>query len=169
MERTILLNSDFTYLNVISWKKAVCLVIKDKVEVISESSRRINTSNSSFEIFVPKVLRLLHLVKTVYTRKAAFTQKNLLIRDNYTCQYCNRKAKKLTIEHVIPQSRGGKTNFENCVIACEACNNKKGNKTPQEAGMALKTSPYKPAIIELIYKRMHNLGLDALLSEIVKV
>ncbi len=168
MERTILLNSDFTYLNVINWKKAVCLVIKEKVEVISESSRRINTSNSSFEIYVPKVLRLLHLVKTVYTRKAAFTPKNLLIRDNYTCQYCDRKTKKLTIEHVIPQSRGGKTNFENCVIACEACNNKKGNKTPQEAGMTLKTSPYQPAIIELIYKRMHNLGLDTLLSEIVK-
>lgn len=168
MEGTILLNSDFTYLNVISWKKAVCLVIKEKVEVISETSRRIKTSNSSLNIFVPKVLRLLHLVKNVYTRKAAFTPRNLLIRDDYTCQYCRKRTKRPTIEHVIPQSRGGKTSFENCVIACEACNNKKGNKTPKEAGMVLKISPYQPMVIELLYKRMRNIGLESLLAEIIE-
>jgi len=169
MERAILLNSDFTYLNTISWKRAVCLVIKDKVEVITASSRRIATMDSAFEMFVPKVLRLLHLVRTVYTRKAAFTPKNLLVRDSHTCQYCKNKSKKLTIEHVIPQSRGGKTNFENCVIACEACNSKKGNKTPREAGMQLKSTPYQPMIIELIYKKMQHLGLDDMLAEMVRL
>jgi 5-methylcytosine-specific restriction endonuclease McrA len=167
MERTILLNSDFTFLNTISWKRAVCLMIKNKVEVITETSQRIATVDSGFEIFVPKVLRLLHLVRTVYTRKAAFTPKNLLVRDKHTCQYCGNKSKKLTIEHVIPQSRGGKTNFENCVIACESCNSRKGNKTPREARMPLKSRPYQPMIIELIYKRMKHLGLDTVLADLV--
>lgn len=167
MERAILLNSDFTYLNTISWRRAVCLVVKNKVEVITASTQRIGTSDTRFEMFRPKVLRLLHLVRTVYTRKAAFTPKNLLVRDNHTCQYCGHKSKKLTIEHVIPLSRGGKTNFENCVIACAACNNKKGSKTPREARMTLKSKPCQPMIIELIYKRMKHLGLDAMLAELV--
>ncbi len=168
MERIILLNSDFTFLNTIGWKKAICLVVKEKVEVVKDSTRKVGCNDRTFEMFVPSILRLVRLVKTVYTRKAAFTAGNLLIRDNHACQYCGDKAGPLTIEHVFPRSRGGKTSFENCVIACMGCNGKKGNRTPREAGMQLRSTPYPPMIIELISKRIQHLGLDSILADLVR-
>ncbi len=168
MERIILLNSDFTFLNTISWRKAVCLVVKEKVEIVKESHRKVASVDRAFEMFVPSILRLVRLVKTVYTRKAAFTPRNLLLRDGHTCQYCGDKTGPLTIEHIIPRSRGGKTSFENCVIACRRCNGKKGNRTPREAGMRLRSTPYQPMIIELISKRIQRMGLDSILADLVQ-
>lgn len=168
MERIILLNSDFTFLNTISWKKAICLVVKEKVEVLRESPRKVVSGDRSFEMFVPSILRLIRLVGTVYTRKAPFTLGNLLVRDRRACQYCGDKTGPLTIEHILPRSRGGKTDFENCVIACAPCNGKKGNRTPREAGMKLRSTPYRPMIIELISKRIQHLGLDSILADLVK-
>ncbi len=168
MERIILLNSDFTFLNTIGWKKAICLVIKEKVEVVKESTRKVGVNDRTLELFVPSILRLVRFVKTVYTREAPFSTGNLLIRDNHACQYCGDTAGPLTIEHVFPRSRGGKTSYENCVIACARCNGKKGNRTPREAGMKLRSTPYPPMIIELISKRIRQLGVDAMLAELVR-
>lgn len=79
-------------------------------------------------------------------RGVSFSKPNLSRRDGYACQYCGERLpeRKLQIEHVLPRSRGGATNWENCVAACGDCNQRKANKTPQEAGMRLKTQPRRP-------------------------
>lgn len=79
-------------------------------------------------------------------RRVTFTRSNLYRRDEWTCQYCGEpmSERKLTIEHVLPRSRGGPTSWENCVSACEACNGRKADQTPSEAGMKLKTTPSRP-------------------------
>ena len=80
-------------------------------------------------------------------RKVSFSRPNLYKRDSFTCQYCGEAmpGSDLTIEHVLPRSRGGPTSWENCVAACEACNGRKADQTPVEAGMKLRTNPVKPA------------------------
>jgi 5-methylcytosine-specific restriction endonuclease McrA len=91
----------------------------------------------------PSVIRLFNFSK----RPASFlelSRKNILRRDNYQCQYCGKSKGDLTIDHVIPRSRGGGDTWENLVTACHTCNSKKGNRTPDEAGMKLITKPKKP-------------------------
>ncbi len=80
-------------------------------------------------------------------RGVAFSRKNLLRRDGHTCQYCGGQpgAEALTIDHVLPRSRGGPTSWENCVIACGPCNGLKADRTPEEAGLRLRTQPRRPA------------------------
>lgn len=79
-------------------------------------------------------------------RKLTFTRPNLYKRDDHTCQYCGDPLppSRLTVEHIMPRSRGGPTSWENCVAACEDCNSRKRDRTPQEAGMKLKKQPAKP-------------------------
>jgi 5-methylcytosine-specific restriction endonuclease McrA len=166
MERVILLNSDYSYLNIIDWRKAVCFVFKKKVEVVSATSRKVSNPDRTFEMFVPKVLRLIQLVRTVYKRKAVFSARNLFARDNHTCQYCGKRKTNLTIDHIVPKSRGGKTGFENCVAACKECNGRKADRTLAEAGMRIRISPYHPMLIELTFKHMRKLGLDKVMQEL---
>lgn len=88
-----------------------------------------------------------------------------MVRDRYLCVYC-KSNRDLTIDHVIPASRGGKNSFENCVTACRTCNNKKGNRTPREAKMFLKKQPYAPTISEFFRIKMDQLGMHKLLKEL---
>ncbi len=94
---------------------------------------------------VPSVVRLVKFAK-LGTRKPPLTRINLLARDNFTCQYCERKLTKeeSTIDHVVPKSKEGKTTWQNVVIACPPCNRKKGGRTPKEAKMQLKKEPCQP-------------------------
>ena len=101
----------------------------------------------------------------IYKNRVPYTKKNIIIRDDYECCYCGSH-KNLTIDHVIPESRGGKTNFENCVAACFPCNNKKNNRTPREANMFMKKKPHAPTISEFFMLKMKNLGLDKYLKEL---
>lgn len=81
-----------------------------------------------------------------FSKRVRFCREHIFLRDNFTCQYCNKKlsSKLLTIDHVIPLSRGGKNKWTNVVAACSKCNNVKGNKTPDEARMPLLSKPYAP-------------------------
>jgi 5-methylcytosine-specific restriction endonuclease McrA len=76
-------------------------------------------------------------------QEVVLTRKNILLRDNYTCQYCGKKT-QLTIDHVLPRSRGGRDIWTNVVVACQRCNHNKGHQTVLEASMHLKAQPYKP-------------------------
>jgi len=162
----ILLNGDYTYLSTISWKRALKLVIKQKAEVLKYSSKVIRTAEQ-FIVKVPAVLKLIKIIRIIYKSKIPFSKKNVMIRDNYTCQYCGA-TKELTIDHVIPVSRGGKSNFENCVTACKQCNLKKGGRLPSEANMYLNKKPITPTIAEFtkakafksqIYKLLEEFGI----------
>lgn len=166
MEDVILLNSDFGFLNTISWKKAMRLIEKGKVEIIKKSKKVIRSIENNWERVVPKVLRLIKLVRSVYKTKVPFSKKNVFIRDGFTCMYCGRKDQRLTIDHIIPKSKGGKLTFENCVASCKPCNNKKNNRLPSEAKMFLIKRPFCPTIMEFFIIKMKRLGVYKTLKDL---
>lgn len=166
MERVVLLNSDYSFLSTINWKRAMCLLAKGKVEVLKTTEHIIRNAEKTWEILVPKVIRLVKLVRKVYRNKVPWSKKNVLIRDRYTCQYCGIKSEKMTIDHVIPSSKGGKSSFENCVASCKQCNNFKNDRTPSQAQMTLKRQPFQPTIMEFINIKMKALGIDKVLQEV---
>ena len=167
MERTIVLNGDYSFLNTVSWKRGLILVLSGKTEVIKNSDITIKNSSGTV-IAIPLIIKLIKVIRMIYKNRVPYSKKNVMIRDNYTCVYCGEKAKnKLTIDHVIPLSRrNGKTSFENCVTACLYCNNKKGNKYPSEAKMFLKKQPYTPTISEFFRIKMKNLGVNEILKDL---
>lgn len=160
----ILLNGDYSYLCHVKWKRAMCLVFSEKAKVLKYSDRIIRGVNKVFR--VPAVMVLIKVVRSVYRNRVPFTKKNVLVRDQYTCAYCGGRQKTLTIDHVIPVSRGGKTDFDNCVTCCQACNNHKGARTPHEAGMHLRKRPYQPTISEFIRLRLKQSGAYRFLEEL---
>ena len=166
MEKVILLNSDYSFLNVISWKRAIRLMVKGKAEIVKSSGKIITNAERTVEIIIPQVLRLMELVKSVYKNRVPFSKKNVFVRDSWTCAYCGRTDERLTIDHVIPRSRGGDTSFANCVASCKPCNNRKNNRTPKEAGMALKFKPHTPTIMEFFVIKMKRMGVYKTLKEI---
>ena len=148
MERTLLLNQGFQPLATISWQRAVCLLTLGKVEVVEEYDRDIRSV--CLVIKMPAVVRLITRFRKIKQR-VKFSRQNVLARDRWRCQYCGeRKATaELTFDHVIPRSRGGKTAWENIVIACRACNANKGARTPAEAAMRLRARPSRPSWLPL--------------------
>ena len=143
MEQVLLLNITYEPLRIINWKKAITLLLLDKVEVLEEYGREIHSV--SFTLKLPSVVRLLRLVKRPKT-PVKFSRQNIYARDKYRCQYCGSRfsCEEFTYDHVIPKSRGGKTKWDNIVTCCMECNRKKGGRTPKEAGMKLIRKPSIP-------------------------
>ena len=160
----VLLNGDYTFLCLVDWKKAMCLVFADKVRVLRYSDRIIQGVGKVFK--APAVLLLIKVVRSIYRSRVPFSKKNVLIRDRYTCAYCGKKEKSLTIDHVIPRARGGKAEFENCVACCKDCNNQKGARSLKEAGMYLIRRPFQPTIAEFIRIRLKQTGAYSFLVEL---
>jgi 5-methylcytosine-specific restriction endonuclease McrA len=160
----ILLNGDYSYLCQIDWKKALCLSFSEKAKVLKYSDRLVQGVGKIFK--VPAVMVLIKVVRNVYRNRVPFTKKNVLVRDWYTCVYCGSRKRPLTIDHIIPVSKGGKTDFDNCVASCKTCNHYKGARTPRQAGMQLKKQPYQPTIAEFIRIRLQQSGAYQLLKEL---
>jgi 5-methylcytosine-specific restriction endonuclease McrA len=165
MSRCVLLNADYTFLNLLSWKRAVCLTVKGKVQVLKYSERIVRTVSGG-EIRIPAVLKLIKLIRTLYRSRVTFSKRNVLVRDRFRCAYCGEKRARLTIDHIIPRSRGGSTDFENCVACCRACNIRKGSRTPREALMFPRVKAYQPTISEFLALKLETLGLHSILREI---
>lgn len=138
MSKVLVLNASYEPLNVTNWKRAVVLLIKGKAEQLENDSKLIYR-----QFPLPSVIRLRNYVKIPY-KDIPLTRRNILERDNNTCQYCNYEGEGLTLDHVNPRSRGGKDTWENLVAACVKCNIAKGNRTPKEANMLLNKKPKKP-------------------------
>jgi 5-methylcytosine-specific restriction endonuclease McrA len=166
METCIVLNADYTYLNTVNWKKAVCLMVKGKVEALKYTDRVITNFEKTIVMKIPIVMRLIKLIRTIYRTRVPFSKRNVLTRDKYKCVYCGRKSRYLTMDHVTPVSKGGKTNFENCVAACKECNNTKNDRLPSEAGMYPSRQPYAPTISEFLRIKMQTLGVYDVLKEL---
>lgn len=164
MNRTIVLNGDYTYLNTITWKRALALLMKGKAETLKYADKVIHCSNGA-SIKLPAVMRLIKVIRMIYKNRVPYSKRNVMIRDKHVCGYCG-STKDLTIDHVIPLSKGGKTSFDNCVTACFGCNNKKNNRIPSEANMYLRKKPYTPTISEFFMIKMKNLGVDKYLKEL---
>jgi 5-methylcytosine-specific restriction endonuclease McrA len=149
MKWTLLLNSTFEPLKIVTWKKAVIMVMLEKVEVLEEYERIIR--GVSFTLRLPAVIRLNHFIKWK-APIVKFSRQNLYVRDKGKCQYCgvSFEPRELTYDHVIPRSKGGLTEWTNVVTCCTACNLKKGGRTPEEAGMSLVRKPKVPVWIPLV-------------------
>ena len=143
MEQVLLLNITYEPLKVINWKKAITLLLLGKVEVLEEYGREVHSV--SFTVKLPSVVRLLRLVKRPKS-PVKFSRQNIYARDKYRCQYCGKRypTEEFTYDHIIPKSRGGKTEWENIVTCCVFCNRKKGGRTPNEARMKLIRKPSRP-------------------------
>ena len=116
----VLLNGDYSFLGLVDWKKAMCLMFTEKVRVLKFSDRVIQGVSRSFR--APAVAVLVKVVRSVYRGRVPFSRRNVLARDRFACAYCGSRAKPITMDHVIPRSRGGKNDFDNCVACCRACN-----------------------------------------------
>ena len=114
------------------------LLMKGKAEQVEHNGKVIYT-----DMPLPTVIRLRSYVKIPY-KEISLSRRNILHRDNYTCQYCGDKRHDLTIDHIIPRSRGGLDSWDNVAAACLRCNVKKGDRTPKEAGMPLNCNPRRP-------------------------
>lgn len=164
MNQCILLNADYSFLNMVDWKRAMCLIAKGKVQVLKNSARIIRTAEGMI-IKIPAVMKLIKLIRTLFVNRVPFSKKNILVRDGFRCAYCGKNQKRLTIDHIIPKSRGGATDFDNCVACCKACNNKKGNQMPTEVQMFLKIKPYQPTISEFLRLKVKKLGINETLKD----
>jgi len=145
MANALVLNATFEPLHIVSWQKALQLLYQGKVEVIEESDRVVRTVK--LEIRVPAVLRLLNYVSLKKKKHwVRFSRSNIFLRDRNICQYCGKQFPKtqLTLDHVVPSVQNGPKTWQNIVTACKPCNQRKGGRTPKEAGMALMSEPRQP-------------------------
>jgi 5-methylcytosine-specific restriction endonuclease McrA len=138
--KALVLNATMEPLCVVSARRAVVLVLSSKADVIHSNGHRFRSS--SLDIPAPSVVRLRTFVRVPYRRRAALSRRGVFLRDESTCQYCGRTAEN--VDHIHPRSRGGAHEWENVVAACRRCNSRKKDRTPEEAGMALRRAPYAP-------------------------
>lgn len=149
----LLLNVDYTPVTIIDWRKAICWYFRiqnqrrSNIEILAYHNDSIIGLNAEYQL--PSVIKSNIYIRT-YRKNVKFSRQNLFLRDNSTCQYCGNKYhhSKLTYDHVVPKSKwknkSSPTCWHNIVTACYRCNRKKGNKTPDEAGMHLLNKPHVP-------------------------
>lgn len=144
MKKVLLLGASYEVLNFIEMKRAIKLYVNEKIDIISNWDEKIAFASGEWQY--PSIIRLKTPPKRHFFGNN-FSRKALVKRDKSTCQYCNRKlsASQVTIDHVLPRAQGGGTSFMNCVVACQVCNNKKADKTPEQANMKLLRRPTLPS------------------------
>lgn len=141
---TLVLNPGYEPVARVPWQRAVTLLFLGKVEVVEEYEDR-DVRSVTFVFKMPAVVRLLRALRGA--RKAIkFSRENVYARDDGRCQYCGARVARheATYDHVLPRALGGLTTWTNIVIACVPCNQRKGGKTPEQAGMRLRSQPVKP-------------------------
>lgn len=147
--RTLVLDQSWQPHRIVSWQRAVTLFFEGKVEFVETYDEEIRSV--TITIKMPSVVRLLRAIRG---RKNAvkFSRINVAARDGFSCQFCARKLplSKLTYDHVTPRSQGGRTVWENIVCACYPCNERKRDRTPEQAGMPLRRMPRKPKFLPVI-------------------
>lgn len=162
-QSVVVFSKNYLPINQINIKRAIALLVTDKAEPLhAGESKGILVHSSTLVYFVPYHIRLKinHIEKS--WKIPAVNRREILRRDKHTCQYCGA-TKQLTLDHVIPISKGGRHSWDNIVTACEWCNNHKGDRTPQQAGMRLRIPPKTPAHPIVVFAeqfwREHQNGL----------
>jgi 5-methylcytosine-specific restriction endonuclease McrA len=130
-------------------RRAVVLLLKEKAEIVEAAQAELRSEHISMPM--PLVIRLIYFVRIPYRVSLPVTRRTVLARDHYTCQYCGKQPsrKDLTVDHIVPRSRGGHTTWDNVVTACQWCNGRKGSRTPEEAHMKLHATPAQPRYVAL--------------------
>ncbi len=140
--RVLLLNQSYEPLAICSVKKAIILLFLSKAHIVAQRNDKfIHSVNNVYPL--PTVIRLNNYVRVPYMQ-AILSRKNIIRRDGHKCAYCGRSDIPLTVDHIIPRAKGGEDVWDNLVCACFRCNNKKGDRTPEDAGLSLQIKPYIP-------------------------
>jgi 5-methylcytosine-specific restriction endonuclease McrA len=142
MRQVLLLNATYEPLTTLPLRRAVCLVLREKAEIVHHDISGACLRSATVVVELPSVIRLLRYVRIPYRQRVPLTRAALMRRDNFRCAYCGRRAE--TIDHVIPRSRGGKHLWENCVASCMPCNHRKADKLLEELGWQLPVAPAVP-------------------------
>lgn len=142
--QVLVLNQNYEPLNICGWQRAATLIYLGKAMMVEHDSQVLHSPSVTMQM--PSVIRIARYIKRPLP-KVKLSRQNLLARDRHTCQYCGKKSKHLTVDHVIPRERGGTYGWQNLVVCCMECNNRKRNRTPQEAGMSLIRRPSQPRLI----------------------
>ena len=140
--RVLVLNATYEPINVCTVRRAVVLLLKEKAELLERGSWELHSESAT--LARPVVIRLVSYVnvpRDAHRRK--ITRRAVFARDSWTCQYCGSRS-NLTVDHVIPRSKGGTSSWENIVASCAPCNRRKGNALPRQAGMRLLKQPRTP-------------------------
>ncbi len=143
----LLLNQDYSALTVCNVQRAVILILLRKAELVEALPGQFIRSPST-HVPWPSIIRLKAYVTVPYKR-VMLSRKNILRRDKHECQYCGVR-RSLTVDHIVPKSRGGRDTWENLAAACISCNNRKGDRTPDEAHMPLYRRPFRPSYVMFI-------------------
>lgn len=164
--RVHVLDIGYQYCDTIDWQRAAWLVYSKRAEALVSSEIRLR-----HDLFLPRVIRLLKAIRKKFRHGGPFRRENLFVRDGYRCRYCGEKGSRsdLTVDHVMPESRGGSYSWENTVTACKPCNNRKDNKTPHEAGMPFVERgyrPHRPTVMEFFILKLRLEGLEGILEEL---
>ncbi len=148
-EKVLILNQNYEPLSICTVKRAIILIFLNKAEYVIKRDGKVIRSER-IEFPVPSVIRVSKYI-SYRAYDIPLTRKNVLKRDNYECQYCGARDRPMTVDHIIPKTRGGKDEWTNLVCACVKCNNKKGDRTLKEAGMKLLKKPRKPTRFHIMF------------------
>lgn len=152
--QVLVLNADYSAISICTVPKAFLLVFLNKAEMVAESdTASLRTISSVYSL--PTIIRLHQYVRVPY-KSIVLNRQNIFKRDGQKCQYCGA-SKDLTLDHVIPKSKGGRSTWENLVAACKLCNSKKGDLLPDEAGMPLKNKPFRPSFVMFVRDCVGNI------------
>jgi 5-methylcytosine-specific restriction endonuclease McrA len=149
LQQVLVLNASYEPLNVCSVRRAHVLVWKGKAEVLESLPQVLHSAADTY--VWPHVIRLVQYVRVPRAIKRKISRRALFARDGWRCVYCGTSSGRLTLDHVIPRSRGGESVWENVVTACSPCNLRKGNRLLEESGLRLKRQPRPPAPVLFIH------------------
>ena len=153
----LVLNANYSPMTVCTAKRAITLYFLNKIDVLSNYNAKVHSPSISLDL--PSVIKIKTYIKN-NSMAVEISRKNILVRDNYTCQYCGKHSTSLTVDHVVPRFRGGQDMWENLVGACKDCNQKKGERTPEEAGMPLIKKPKRPNRIHYFQRFVKEKQID---------
>lgn len=147
--KALVLNQSYEPIAITTVEHAFCLVWVGKADLVDAYQQPIRSASDEFER--PSVIRVRKSIRFNPFKIVELSRKNIFKRDNFKCAYCGDTS-NLTVDHIVPKSRGGSNKWENLVTACNSCNNKKDNRTPEEAGLHLHIKPYRPHYVTFMSK-----------------
>lgn len=155
MGNVAVLNADFTYIGMISWERSIVLLYQGKAETVKDTDTVIYNTDRSHSFVIPKVIRILSFVQSLYKSKIPYSKRNIFVRDKHSCQYCGKKMDQqdCTVDHIVPKAAGGKSTWSNCVCACKRCNNVKDDRPLEHTHLQLRSVPKTPTASDFIRLR----------------
>jgi len=153
-DKVLVLNATYEPLNICSARRALVLMLKQKAEAVEMSGRTMRSAEDVFRL--PNVIKLRYFVRVPRADTRRVSRRAVLARDQHRCQYCGSSS-HLTIDHIVPRSRGGGSTWDNIVTSCAPCNSRKGDRLPSEANMSLRSKPRQPDPLAFIFMAVNEI------------